>query len=100
MKSKIHPKYNPAVEVACACGNTFKIGSTADKINVEICSDCHPFYTGKEKMIDSTGRVDRFRQRLEKTSAIKNVSKKTEKKSMEKTPKAEKEENEKKSDKK
>jgi large subunit ribosomal protein L31 len=75
MKSKIHPKYNLEAEVKCACGNTFKVGSTAEKIDVEICSDCHPFYTGKEKLIDSTGRVDRFKQRLEKTSAIKTEKK-------------------------
>lgn len=79
MKSKIHPKYNPEVEVKCACGNSFKIGSTAEKIDVEICSDCHPFYTGKEKLVDSTGRVDRFKQRLQKTTALKKP-KKTDKK--------------------
>lgn len=80
MKKKIHPKYNQETEVKCACGNTFKVGSTVEKINVEICSDCHPFYTGKEKMIDSTGRVDLFKQRLEKTTAMKTKKNKTNKK--------------------
>ncbi len=80
MKRKIHPKYNPEVEVKCACGNFFKVGSTAQKINVEICSDCHPFYTGKEKLVDSTGRVDRFKQRLQKTTAIKETKKTAKKK--------------------
>ena len=76
MKKKIHPKYNSEVEVKCACGHTFKVGSTADQIsNIEICSECHPFYTGKEKLVDSTGRVDRFKQRMEKTTAIKAAKK-------------------------
>jgi large subunit ribosomal protein L31 len=79
MKKKIHPKYNPSVEVKCACGNSFKVGSTANEITVEICSECHPFYTGKEKLVDSTGRVDRFKQRLQKTTAMKKT-KKTDKK--------------------
>jgi large subunit ribosomal protein L31 len=79
MKKKIHPKYNSEVEVKCACGNTFKVGSTSETVNIEICSDCHPFYTGKEKLVDSTGRVDRFKQRLQKTSAIKDAKTKTKK---------------------
>jgi len=77
MKKKIHPKYNSEVEAKCACGNTFKVGSTAEKIDVEICSECHPFYTGKEKLVDSTGRVDRFKQRMEKTEAMKTKPKKS-----------------------
>lgn len=94
MKKKIHPKYNSEVEVKCACGNTFKVGSTSETINIEICSDCHPFYTGKEKLVDSTGRVDRFKQRLQKTTAIKDAktkakkTKKTDKKDSEKTGKS------------
>lgn len=62
MKKDIHPKYYPAVKATCACGNTFTVGSTQPEINVEICSACHPFYTGKEKLIDTAGRVDRFRK--------------------------------------
>ncbi|MFA6251591.1 MAG: 50S ribosomal protein L31 [Candidatus Paceibacterota bacterium] len=63
MKKDIHPKYNNKSEVTCACGATFAVGSTMDKINVEICSQCHPFYTGNEKVLDTAGRVDRFKKR-------------------------------------
>ena len=64
MKKDIHPKYNNKSEVTCACGATFKVGSTMDKINVEVCSKCHPFYTGNEKILDTAGRVDRFKKRV------------------------------------
>ncbi len=63
MKKDIHPKYNIKSEVTCACGAVFTVGSTMDKINVEICSQCHPFYTGNEKVLDTAGRVDRFKKR-------------------------------------
>lgn len=63
MKKDIHPKYNSASAVTCACGATFPVGSTMEKINVEICSQCHPFYTGNEKVLDTAGRVDRFKKR-------------------------------------
>lgn len=66
MKSDIHPKYYPQATIKCACGQTFKIGSTVEKINVEICSNCHPFYTGKSTIIDTAGRVDRFKKRQAK----------------------------------
>lgn len=59
MKEGIHPKYNE-VQVTCSCGNSFKTRSTTKEIKTEICSECHPFYTGKEKMLDTEGRVDRF----------------------------------------
>ncbi len=62
MKKDIHPKYGKA-NVRCACGNTFETGSTKQDIHVEICSACHPFYTGKQKLIDSGGRVDRFKKK-------------------------------------
>jgi large subunit ribosomal protein L31 len=62
MKKDIHPKYYPNAKATCACGNAFTVGSTQPEINVEICSACHPFYTGKEKLIDTAGRVDRFRK--------------------------------------
>ncbi len=62
MKQGIHPKYVKAT-VHCACGNTFETGSTKEEINVEICSECHPFYTGKQKLIDSGGRVDKFKKK-------------------------------------
>jgi large subunit ribosomal protein L31 len=66
MKKDIHPKYYPNARVKCACGNTFEVGSTKEFIEVEICSKCHPFYTGKEKIVDTMGRVERFRKRLAK----------------------------------
>ena len=62
MKKEIHPKYGEAT-VRCACGETFKAGSTKEELSVEICSKCHPFYTGKQKLVDSGGRVDRFKKR-------------------------------------
>ena len=63
MKSGIHPKYSSEVTVKCACGETFETGSTTDEIHVEICSKCHPFFTGKQKLVDSGGRVDKFRKK-------------------------------------
>ena len=75
MKSEIHPKYYSAAKVSCACGNSFTVGSTKPEINVEICAKCHPFYTGEEKIIDTAGRVERFKTRMAKASA-KRKSKK------------------------
>ncbi len=66
MKKDIHPKYYPNAKVRCACGNTFEVGSTKEFIEVEICSKCHPFYTGKEKVVDVMGRVEKFRKKLAK----------------------------------
>ena len=62
VKSGIHPTYQRAI-VQCACGNTFETRSTLDSIHVEICARCHPFFTGKQKLVDTAGRVERFRQR-------------------------------------
>jgi large subunit ribosomal protein L31 len=67
MKKDIHPKYYPKAKVKCACGNSFEVGSTLPEIEVEICSACHPFYTGKEKIIE-TGQVEKFRKRLSKAT--------------------------------
>jgi len=72
MKKDIHPKYYPKAQVRCACGNSFTIGSTKEYIEVEICSGCHPFYTGKEKIMDTMGRVEKFRKRMEKAQHVKN----------------------------
>ena len=66
MKKNIHPQYFPNATVKCACGNTFTVGSTKEFIEIEICSKCHPFYTGKEKIVDKMGRVEKFRKRLAK----------------------------------
>lgn len=65
MKKNIHPDFYLA-KVHCACGNEFETGSTVKEIKVEICSKCHPFFTGKQKIVDSTGRVDRFKKRYAK----------------------------------
>lgn len=59
MKKGIHPEYK-MTKVTCACGNTFETRSTAEKLNVEICSNCHPFFTGKQKLVDTAGRVEKF----------------------------------------
>ncbi len=66
MKKGIHPEYLDCT-VTCSCGNTFKTRSTKKEIRVEICSNCHPFYTGKQKLVDSGGRVERFKKRLTKS---------------------------------
>ena len=62
MKKGIHPKYFLA-NVSCACGNTFQTGSTSETIHVDICSACHPFYTGKQKLVDTAGRIERFKKK-------------------------------------
>lgn len=66
MKKDLHPKYYPEAKVTCACGNSFKVGSTLPEIQIEICSACHPFYTGKQNLIDTSGRVEKFKERLAK----------------------------------
>ncbi|MEX0650332.1 MAG: 50S ribosomal protein L31 [Candidatus Andersenbacteria bacterium] len=70
MKKEIHPTYNDAVTVTCSCGNNFETGSTESALTVEVCSNCHPFYTGKQKLLDVAGRVDKFRQRQEGFKAL------------------------------
>jgi large subunit ribosomal protein L31 len=74
MKPEIHPEYN-TVKATCSCGNVIEVGSTmADDIHLEVCSACHPFYTGKQKSIDSGGRVERFRQRFGNRGGAGNKS--------------------------
>jgi len=63
MKDKIHPKYYDNAKVTCLCGNTFTTGSTKPELRVEICSKCHPFYTGQQRIVDTMGRVERFKKR-------------------------------------
>lgn len=70
MKKDIHPQYYQKTKVTCSCGNSFEVGSTQESIYVEICSACHPFYTGTQKLIDTAGRVDRFKARLEKAKVL------------------------------
>lgn len=66
MKKELHPKYHDKAKVICACGNEFTVGSTVPEIHIELCSVCHPFYTGKQKIMDTAGRVDKFKQRVAK----------------------------------
>ncbi len=71
MKKDTHPTYFPTAAVTCVCGNKFTVGSTKEKIAVEICSACHPFFTGQEKVMDTAGRVEKFKTRQSKASSSK-----------------------------
>jgi len=75
MKKDIHPKYYPQAKVICACGNSFTAGSTLPELKVEICSACHPFYTGKQKLLDSARRVEKFRAKVEAKTKAKPAHK-------------------------
>ena len=66
MKKDIHPKYNEKIKVICVCGRTFETGSILPEIKTELCSACHPFYTGEQRIVDTAGQVERFMRRLEK----------------------------------
>ena len=70
MKKDIHPKFYEKAKVTCACGNSFTVGSTVPEISVEICSLCHPFYTGKQKLVDTARRVEKFQERAAKQTTI------------------------------
>jgi large subunit ribosomal protein L31 len=70
MKKNIHPQYYPEAKIICACGNVITTGSVKPEIKVEVCSACHPFYTGKKRLVDTTGRVDRFKKRMEKSEQM------------------------------
>ncbi len=74
MKKDIHPAYYNAT-VSCACGNTFQTGSVLKELNIEICNSCHPFYTGKEKLLDAAGRVEKFKRKVASATALKKKSK-------------------------
>jgi large subunit ribosomal protein L31 len=71
MKTDIHPKFENTV-IKCACGNTLEVGSTKKDISVEICSQCHPFFTGKQKLIDTAGRIERFRKKYANVQNAQN----------------------------
>ncbi len=75
MKKEIHPEYHDKAKVTCACGNTFTIGSTLPELEVEICSACHPFYTGKQKLVDTAGRVDKYKERVAKKEEVSKTRK-------------------------
>jgi len=76
MKQDTHPTYYPKAKVRCACGASYAMGATKPEINVEICSKCHPFYTGKEKMLDIAGKVEKFKARREKALTAPKAVKK------------------------
>ncbi len=86
MKPSIHPIYHDDCQVSCACGNKFVTGSTVEKIEVEVCSKCHPFFTGQHKFVDIKGRIDKFKEKVAKgatyqaTKAAKTAKKKADKK--------------------
>lgn len=86
MKKNIHPQWYPTAKVTCACGNTLTVGSTKPEIRVEICSACHPFFTGQMKYVDTQGRVEKFQQK-QKTAAAINYKKKKKLEQAERQPK-------------
>ena len=75
MKAQIHPQYHQA-QVHCVCGTTFTVGSTVDSIRVEVCANCHPFFTGRQKLIDTEGRVDRFQKKYANVTRVSSRKKK------------------------
>ena len=88
MKAQIHPNWYPEAKVTCACGNTFTVGTTVPEIHVEVCGNCHPFYTGQMKFVDTAGRVDAFKAK--QAGAKKHISK-TEKRKLKKERKLQEE---------
>jgi large subunit ribosomal protein L31 len=88
MKKDTHPKYYSEAKIICACGNIIATGSTKPEIKVEVCSACHPFYTGKKRLVDTAGQLDRFKKRFEKSSKLKaEIEKKKVKDMAKKKPK-------------
>ena len=71
MKKDIHPEYFSKAKITCSCGNTFEVGATVPEMRIEICSNCHPLYTGKAKFVDTAGRLDRFKSRMDKAKTKK-----------------------------
>lgn len=71
MKQGIHPEWYPEAKVTCACGNTFVTGATQPEIRTDVCSACHPFFTGEQRIVDTAGQVERFMRRLEKGQAVR-----------------------------
>ncbi len=78
MKEKIHPKYYPEAKVVCACGNEWVTGSTQESLRTDVCSACHPFFTGQQRIVDVGGHVDRFRQRVERSRRMQTESERRE----------------------
>lgn len=78
MKANIHPQYYPDAQVVCACGNVFTVGSTKQQIHVELCYQCHPFYTGQQKFVDTVGNIEKFKTR-QQAAAVKQATLKAKK---------------------
>ncbi len=90
-KKDIHPKYFPKATITCSCGAKFIVGSTKEKMQVEICSQCHPLYTGKQKFIDTAGRLERYEKMIKKSKALKDSKEKRKKKKVKEEKKVKKE---------
>ncbi len=90
MKAKIHPKYYTEATITCACGHVYNVGSTVEKMEIEICSACHPFYTGKKKLVDTAGRVDKFQAKMAKAKEYQAMQEATKKKKTKKATKKDK----------
>jgi len=88
MKANLHPLYYDEAKVVCSCGNTFTVGATVPEIHVELCSKCHPFYTGQQKFVDTASRIDKFRKKVEvaKIKPLKAKKQKTEKETTDEGP--------------
>jgi large subunit ribosomal protein L31 len=76
MKADIHPTYFPEAKIVCVCGHTLQTGSTMEQVDVELCANCHPFYTGKQKIVDTARRVEKFTERVGKTDRSVLLAKK------------------------
>ena len=92
MKKDIHPSYNQKAVITCSCGATFKTGATKEELTIETCSQCHPAYTGKQKIVDSTGRVERFKNLAKKAKKTKDTRKTVKSKEIKKQEKIAKKE--------
>lgn len=90
MKAAIHPNYHTDAKITCACGATHDIGSTRETIDIELCSQCHPFYTGKQKILDTARRVEKFKSRAEQKTDVLDHAAKAEKRAERARKKAEK----------
>ncbi len=86
MKAQMHPQYNIDAQVVCSCGNRFNLGSTKQTIHVELCYNCHPFYTGQARFVDSASRIERFKMKQDAASQVKTVKKQREEKKEQNQP--------------
>ena|SRR3989344_1222879 len=86
MKAQIHPQYFDDAQAVCSCGNRFTVGSTKQAIHVELCYDCHPFYTGQQRFVDSASRIEKFKMKQDVASKTKTVKKQKEEKRQEYQP--------------